>query len=81
METEEKRENPGETETVETPADEQITVEALKELLEENKKIIKGLTDEMVSVKKENAKLLARMDVSEKVSADTIINDLFNKYK
>lgn len=79
MENDEKK--PDETTTVETPADDdKITVEALRELLKESNEAIKGLKDEMSSVKKENAKLLAKIDITDKVNPDTIMNDLFNKY-
>ena len=62
------------------PSDAQIEVSALKDLLKENTETIKSLKDELVNIKKENAKLIARIDVSNKVDPAKTMNDLFNKY-
>lgn len=64
-----------------TPTDDAIKIEALQDLLKENNDLVKKLQDELVAVKKDNAKMLARLDVSKEVDVGDTLNDLFNKYR
>lgn len=62
--------------------DAQITIDALKEVIAENRSAMEQLRSELAETKKVNAKLLARLDVSKgEPSADDVLNSLFNKYE
>lgn len=61
--------------------DEQITIDALKEVIAENKKAMDLLRQELTETKKVNAKLLAKMDVGEPQSIESAFDELFNKYR
>ena len=72
------------TQTVEAssePTDDAIKIEALQELLKENNDIVKALKEELTAVKKDNAKMLARLDVSKVADVGDDIDALFNKYR
>lgn len=64
----------------ETGMDAKYTIEALKEIIAENKNTMQQLQQELAETKKVNAKLLAKMDVSQpEKSAEDLIYDLFNR--
>lgn len=66
--------------TTESTTQEQLAIDnkALKELLAESKATMDALKNELAEVKKTNAKLVAKMDVSTpEVSIDDLINDTF----
>lgn len=69
------------TEATPEPTDDAIKIEALQELLKENNDIVKALKEELTAVKKDNAKMLARLDVSKVVDVGDDIDALFNKYR
>lgn len=76
------QEQAGETPEVKPEVtDDKIKIEALQELLKENNDIVKALKDELATVKKDNAKMLARLDISKEINTDDIFDVLFNKYK
>ena len=63
------------------PSDPQIEVNALKELLAENKKTMDALKNELTSVKTTNAKLMNQLSVEpQKPSVEEMLNNSFNKY-
>lgn len=71
----------GSTDTT-TPSDLQTTNEALKELLAENKATMDALKNELAEVKKANAKLVAKLDIStpEKSIDDKIAETFLQRF-
>lgn len=57
--------------------------QALQELLKETQATMQAMKDELVEVKKANAKMVAQLDISNatpKTSVEEIINSNFNRY-
>lgn len=69
------------TNTQQEPTQAEIENSALKELLQETKNALQSVQDELIEVKKQNAKMALSMNVAPKVSVDEIIFNSFNKYK
>lgn len=58
-----------------------LTIDALKEVIAENKKAMEMLKSELNETKKVNAKLLATYDTGNKMDTDTILLNSFGKYR
>lgn len=80
MGTQEPKEETKPEEATTQPTDSELKIEALQELLKENNELVKSLQSELLAVKKDNAKMLARLDVSKEVDIGDTMDSLFNKY-